>query len=108
MKKISGGDFGKINLEKVSKELDIIDRWVMNYYKILPTDMRYKKLSEEVKEILFYSFVHTPTESTELLEVKENLRKRDVPEPDESVYGAAEDMGIDLEKALEAIRSGGE
>ena len=36
--------------------------WTIEHFKILPTDERFKELSEETMELLFLSYLHGPFE----------------------------------------------
>jgi len=37
-----------------------LDLWVCNYYKVLPTEDRFKRLGEEQKYLLFTGFLNQP------------------------------------------------
>ena len=103
LKKSSGGVFGKINLENLAKNLNFFDRWVLSHYKYLPTDNRYRELSDETKELLFYIYIHTPTDTDCLQQIKDDFNDRDNIAPSDSDKKAAEALGIDLENAINDI-----
>jgi hypothetical protein len=48
-----------VDLKKVVKE-HAIDLWVIRYFKVLPTDQRFKDLSEKQKLLLLVSFFESP------------------------------------------------
>lgn len=50
-----------MDLNLVVQEL-WVDLWVCNYYRVLPTDERFKKLTEKQKGLLIKSFLEQPTD----------------------------------------------
>lgn len=93
-------------MDETAKEIDFLDRFVITYFKVLPTDKRFKDLTEDTKELLFFIFVNTPTGSEHLALLKEDILRRSL-QIDDSVIEIAEKMGIDLDAAVAAIKGGG-
>ena len=52
--------------------------WVIEHFRVLPTDRRYKKLTEEQIEILFCSFVSSPTDDEYKQAFRRGMSKKEV------------------------------
>lgn len=50
-----------MDLPEVAKAV-ALDLWICDHYKVLPTEDRYKQLSEQQKYLLFLGFVGQPTD----------------------------------------------
>lgn len=49
------------DLPEVAKAV-ALDLWICDHYQVLPTEDRYKKLTEKQKYLLFLGFVDQPTD----------------------------------------------
>lgn len=87
-----------------------IDLWICNYYRVLPTDEKFKRLTERQKELLLFSFLEQPSE----MELHYAYRKRKEKEDQFSINydnlrkrGYTEEqirrMRIEIEKAKDSI-----
>lgn len=90
----------------MAKQVSFIDKWIILYFRVLPTDPRFFELQDETKELLYYIFLDMPSESDELIAFKQEVRKRSLS-ANEDVRKVAESMGIDLDDAIRKIQRGG-
>ena len=79
---------------------------MINFFRVLPTDARYKELTEETKIFLFEMMLSSPTED----EIRKAYRKQQQAETmkidDEKVKGEMAAAGIDADAINAAIDSG--
>lgn len=47
-------------MKSVVQELSV-DLWICNYYRVLPTDERFKRLTDRQKDLLIVSFLEQPS-----------------------------------------------
>jgi len=52
--------------------------WLIEHFRILPTDERYKKLSEDQIEILFCNFLSSPIDEEYKNTYRQGMSKKDV------------------------------
>lgn len=88
-----GGYFGKVNLKEIAREL-YLDSFIISYFKILPTDRRYKLLTQTQKELLYYMVSLSPTE-LDMKRVGDNILKKDSMEFKDSDVKALKGLGLD-------------
>lgn len=50
----------RADLKTIAKD-ESLDLWIMHHFKVLPTDDRYKKLTENQKTLLFYGWTELPS-----------------------------------------------
>lgn len=91
-------------MEEIAEEVSLADRFVMNYYKVLPTDPKFQDLREGASDLLFYIFLNTPNTPMELAHVKEQLADKLSLKADDDAKKAADKIGIDLESAIADIK----
>ena len=78
--------------------------WVIEHFRILPTDERFKRLTEDQMELLFYYFVSSPTDEQYKKAHYSNLSKEEVIEtlPEDKIkeMGYSEEELKDIRDAL--------
>ncbi len=82
--------------------------WTINYFRILPTDERFKKLTSEQIELLFCSFVSSPTEEEYKHAYRRGMSKQEKIES--MPKDILKDMGYseeDIEKIGLEVAAGG-
>jgi len=83
--------------------------WLIEHFRILPTDERYKKLSEDQIEILFCSFLSSPIDEEYRKTYRKGMSKTDViktmPKELFTEMGYSEK---DMEQISQEIAMGGE
>lgn len=67
-----------------------LDAWIINHFKVLPTDERFIKLTERQKVYLFYTYLEFPTD--EQLH-KVHSQAKTVPQVTKDDIPAFTDMG---------------
>lgn len=86
--------FAQADLKKVL-QAEYLDLWVMEHFRVLPTDERFLKLSLKQKALLFTAFLELPTD--EMLHMGHRLANR-APEIDDDEADNLKNLGYSDEQ----------
>lgn len=61
-----------------------LDLWICHHFRVLPTEGRFKRLTENQKRLLFYSFQEMPTDDELIMDVRirEDAERQALPPDD--------------------------
>jgi hypothetical protein len=80
-----------------------LDAWVIDKFRVLPTEERFQKLTTAQKVLLLKMEMELPTRDESLVNWRERQSK-DTVLPSDEVMDVASKMGIDLDAAVKAYR----
>lgn len=80
-----------------------LDLWICHHFKVLPTDDRFKKLTNNQKDLLLAGFIENPTDK-EIIQYHRNIEKEIVNEDDIEAFregGYTEDQIERIQKNIQ-------
>jgi hypothetical protein len=75
----------KANYRTLAKE-NKLDLWICLYFKVLPTELKYKQLSEEQKTLLFVGFMELPTSEQLKLNYSDERQRNIMTDDDKEAF----------------------
>jgi hypothetical protein len=90
----------------LAKEVSL-DLWVIHHFRILPTDERYKRLTDNQKVLLFYGWVDLP--STDEIRMSQSRRAGDpvIGEEDTKIFKNLGYTPAQIRKMKEQLENAG-
>ena len=100
-----GGHLKAVNSKAIA-QTHKLDSFIINHFKVLPTEDRYQNLTEEAKLLLFEMVTDTST-AEDIRKSRDYQQYIENQKLDNDTKKVAEDMGIDVDAINKMIESGG-